>query len=355
MKFKIINSFGISGTARDFINIENIENVGEDLEGVNPAEIRILGGGYNSIPLEHFDGTYIRVVDKKSSIKDLGIEIELTANSGMAWDDLVALSVSSGGKGLENLSLIPGDVGTAPIHNIGAYGREVSEFIQKVYCYDLDLRRPVIFDNSECLFDYRSSIFKSRDRLLITKVVFRFRKRKLADYFEVNKVREFISLFIYSLTAVEFFKKGRIVKISFDRVRDILKLDILSPKIKRFLVIKIRKKILLDPDVIGNCGCFFKCPIITEGDFQKISTVYPDVEYHKHGSSYKLSACWLLRGAGWAGKEVGGVMPDVGKPVMLLNKTGASADSVRFVVKSIQEDIMNKFGIKIEPEVVLVE
>tara|TARA_B110000211_G_C14084259_1_gene555982 strand:- start:1658 stop:2728 length:1071 start_codon:yes stop_codon:yes gene_type:complete len=354
MSFEIKNSFGVAGVSRYLHEIENVENVEFILRDFNASEFKILGGGYNSIPQEFFDGSYIHITDSSILVEDHGEYIDLIASAGAKWDDLVALSIKCGGKGLENLSLIPGSVGASPIHNIGAYGREVSEFIEKVHCYDLSTRSISILDRNECEFDYRNSIFKTKDRLLITKVVYRVKKRKFKDYIKSLGAGDLLSLIKYSFAALSFFEKGRFLKVSFDQVRDILKLEILPPVLKRIVVIAIRKRILLDPSVVGNSGCFFKCPIIQKLDFEKICEKYPDIEFHMHNGLYKISACWLLRKTGWAGKEYGGVMPDAHKPVMLLNRGSATAETVRDAVSIMQKDVFYTFGICIYPEVVLV-
>ncbi|MEY8197859.1 MAG: FAD-binding protein [Colwellia sp.] len=358
----VTNSFGVEGSCRVLLEVFDITTLpgmyaGNQFKG---GQTTIIGAGYNIIPKTYHDELVIKIKDERIvTVAENSSEITLDVSAGVVWDDLVKYCVANGFLGLENMSLIPGSVGAAPVHNIGAYGYEVSDFIESVYFFDLDSGKESSLDREGCEFKYRESIFKSKSSYLITKVRFRFIKSQ--SFLFSRKVLplcfkegwDFFRLMLasISLQRLPTFK----IKFKFDAVRDILKLSIIPAKLKRQLVCYIRRRTLHDPAMVGNSGCFFKCPILDKEEFLTFQKMHPSVEYFKHSlGSVKVSACWLLKGTNWAGKEVSGVMPDLNKPVVLTNTGCATPESVRCVASAIQSDVYKKYGIDIEPEAVFL-
>jgi UDP-N-acetylmuramate dehydrogenase len=325
-------------------------------------EVIIIGEGYNTIPRSQHSQMFIKLMNKNIQIVSAQTSFTLIkVDAGVIWDDFVEYSVGNGLLGLENLSLIPGSVGAAPVHNIGAYGYEVSEFIESINCFDLKTGKFKIINNEASEFDYRTSTFKKNSDLLIISVVFKLFKSNKARAKHLNKsspsiIKDFllgIKLFVcaFSLQVKPAIK----LKVSFDNVRDILKLNCIPASFKRKLVCYIRNRTLLNPKVIGNVGCFFKCPVVDKEQFEKLRLLYPDIEYFSHKKEkFKLSACWLIKNTGWAGVTKDNVTVDSNKPVILLNGGNATGEQVIKIANLITEEVQSKFNVELLPEAVLL-
>ncbi|OUL58865.1 FAD-binding protein [Pseudoalteromonas ulvae] len=354
------NSFSVPSKVKELITVNKISCL---TELYNSGEInkntKIAGHGYNSIPKSEDESTFIKIAASDIEIvKSEGKYVCVKVGAGCGWDNFVKWSVENNYHGLENMSFIPGSVGAAPIHNIGAYGYEVSTFIVELSLFDLENGKFVTYKNIDCDFKYRTSIFKLAPNLLICDITFKIYKdskyvllaiedKEISKY---EETKELINLLLNSFTFN--FSLKPLLKFKFDSVRDILKLSIIPTKLKRKLVKKIRTKVLPNPEVIGNSGCFFKCPILTNEQFINFKSLYPQVEYFESEEGYKISACWLIRGAGWAGRTKNGVHIDANKPVLLLNYDSATSENVLLVSNEIIENVMDKFKIKLETEAV---
>ena len=363
---EIKNSFKVKSQCTELHHITSLESLIEKSnDGTLNSHTSIIGGGYNIIPRSFIDGIVI-----KSDLKTIEITLDtkdyilIKAGSGVVWDDFVGFTVMQGYLGLENLSLIPGSVGAAPVQNIGAYGVEASTFIHTVHCFNLDTGTFLDLTNEQCALGYRSSIFKSRPELFITHVTFRLCKSNLlvkelansAHYNKLEFLKDSARLIQLSFKSInlKLLPKPKI-KFSFNCVRDILKLCIIPARIKRKLVIYIRTRTLHSPDKIGNCGCFFKCPILPSASFRTLKDIYPDVEWFEHDSnSVKISACWLMKNTNWSGKTFNNVRIESKRPVVLMNAGAATGEDVLHVMDKIQQDVKNKFNISLEAEIVVL-
>lgn len=286
----------------------------------------ILGGGSNIIFKSDFDGLVLKPnIQSINIIDENEHSVWVEVGAGMDWDSFVEWSVNKGYFGIENLSLIPGNVGASPVQNIGAYGVEVMDVITQVNGIFQDTFEPFSFKNEECKFTYRNSIFKNtlKGKTIITSVQFLLHKQGeiKADY---NGVRE-----------------------------EIEKLGEKNLTNTRNAIIKIRESKLPDPEVMGNVGSFFKNPIVDNRIADKIISAYPNAPFYKVDEKHtKIPAGWMIDQCGWKGKAIGNAAVHQNQALVLINKTGmASANEILDLAKEIEKDVFNKFGITIEKEV----
>lgn len=285
----------------------------------------ILGGGSNLVLPSSIPGLVLKVTNKgRELIREDSDFWYVKAEAGEIWHDFVQWTLQMGYWGLENLSLIPGTVGAAPIQNIGAYGIEAKDSIYEVHCINLETGESKFFTNTECRFGYRDSYFKQEGmgRYLIWDVTFRLSKKQNLhlDYGDIKKE---------------------------------LERQMLSPSplnISR-AVIQIRQTKLPDPLVIGNAGSFFKNPIVTKTQRDHLLNKHSDLISYPYGEShYKLAAGWLIDRAGWKGKNLGPVGMYEKQALVLVNRGGATSDDVWKLAEQVAKDVKSTFGIDIEPE-----
>lgn len=365
---KKLNKFGLDCTAKNyfkFTEVAELENLAKNIYLI-PEEILILGGGSNIVLPQKFEGVVLHPCNEKIEIlENTPSSVIVRAYAGLEWDLFVAYCVDNGWGGLENLSLIPGNVGAAPVQNIGAYGTEVCEFIEKVTCYNLSTNKIEILETQDCQFSYRYSVFKKRTELLVLSVDFKLYKPSKAALKNLQGGKKSISYFskeiwhLINLIA-HSFKLGPKTKwhprISFDNVRRLLDLDILPISLKRKLVCTIRKKTMPDPAKTGNAGCFFKSPIVQNSAVQRLKFLFPNVSlYPNTPDTFKVSAGDLIRECGWAGKKIGDVSINERRPLVVLNHGNATAEEIVAFANNIITDIQIKFDITLEPEVVIVQ
>ncbi|MEJ8864860.1 UDP-N-acetylmuramate dehydrogenase [Pseudomonas jessenii] len=363
---KIQNSFKVKSHCTEIFKVHTVDSlVSKGKGGFFNSKTSIVGGGYNIIPRSFVDGLVVQSnLSTIEATEDNNNYVLVKVGSGVVWDDLVAFTVSKGYLGLENLSLIPGSVGAAPVQNIGAYGVEASTFIQTVHCYNLKTGTFCDLSKDECEFGYRTSYFKSKPELFICHVTFRLCKSNLLvkelinskKYSKLEFLKDTLRLIHLSFKSItlNLFPRPKI-KFSFSCVRDILTLCILPAKIKRKLVSVIRTKTLHNPEKIGNCGCFFKCPILPYEEFEDLRTQFPKIEWFEHDKeSVKVSVCWLMKNTNWAGRKANNVLTDTKRPVVLLNAGSATGEDVLHVMSQIQQDVKLKFNISLEAEVVIL-
>ena len=323
------NTFKVEAKADELILLESPEDYIELLKICDLKNIPyfVLGDGSNVLFTQDYHGTLI-----KSQLNNVSIINEderhalLRVESGLNWHYLVRKTIDLGYQGIENLSLIPGTVGAAPIQNIGAYGTEIQQFIEKVEALDLQGGEFFHFDNKDCEFGYRSSIFKTKykGRFLITSIVLR-----------LNKKPEF--------------------NVSYDKIGETLKtLDLgkLSARNISDAIIYIRQNKLPDPDKIGNAGSFFKNPIIDKTDYEGLKAEFPGIKaFRIDKEHFKIPAAWLIESCGWKGKSIGKAGVYQHQPLVLVNLGNASGKDIIELSKKIQHDVGKKYGILLQPEV----
>ncbi|WP_425054910.1 UDP-N-acetylmuramate dehydrogenase [Pseudomonas abyssi] len=353
----IKNSFGVKSSCKELVAIESESTLSELWASrVFEGPVIVLGGGYNIIPPTFFDGIVVTSAMTSISHKsDRNGSSLITVEAGLPWDDFVGYTVQHSYTGLENLSLIPGTVGAAPINNIGAYGAEISEHVESVHCFNTKTGKFESFNNGDCKFSYRNSVFKERPELFIISVTFNLKKENADKPSITTTSKELARAALLALSAIRVKKHPKLkLTISFDNIRDFLNIRSVPAKAKRHIVKAIRRKTLNDPRIIGNSGCFFKCPIIPSQKLEELKSKFPDIEYFDHPpSEKKISACWLIRSTGFAGNTFQGVACDINRPVVLLNVENASAETVFHHALSIKDAVKDKFGIILEEEVTL--
>lgn len=321
------NTFGVDVKGRYFAEVfteEELLNLVHSLEQQKKPYL-LLGGGSNLLFTKDFDGTVIKISTKGFVIiRETDDEIDMHVQAGENWDEFVKFCVENGWGGLENLSLIPGNVGTGPVQNIGAYGTEIRETLLEVHVYDRIDHSKKIIPNSDCEFSYRYSIFKKfPNRFIILGVTFRLRKKPILNI-QYKDIKE-------ELTTI----------------------GIISPDIQsvREAVCRIRRRKLPDPVEIGNSGSFFKNPVVDLATFSSLAKKFPGIVSYPQGDSVKLAAAWMIQQAGWKGFRKGdaGVHPD--QPLVLVNYGTATGLEILALAKSIQADVLEKYGIVLETEV----
>ncbi len=324
------NTFKIEAFAKQFIkfqtvfDIQHIINYGE----LKTDKVFILGGGSNILFTKDFDGIILQSdINKIEIIDETDSEVTIKAGSGVIWDNFVKFCVNNNYYGAENLSLIPGTVGASPVQNIGAYGVEAKDIIDKVECIDLQDGEIEYLSNNECNFAYRNSIFKNdlKDKYIVTNVFFKLKKIKNFKL-EYGNLESTI---------------GSTTNLSLQKLRD--------------AIIETRQKKLPDTDKIGNAGSFFKNPIIEQAQFDKLQKEFVEMPFYKlKDNKYKIPAGWLIENAGWKEKTINNVSVYKNQALVIVNLANAKGEDIVNYSKLIINDISDKYGIIIEPEVIFL-
>lgn len=326
------NSFGVDATARHFARFEDTESLEELLSVVQQSPLHeqdkmILGGGSNILLTKDFNGWVLK--NEVMGIEELHEDKEFVyvrAGAGENWHAFTRYCVENGWAGLENLSLIPGNVGAAPMQNIGAYGVELDDVFFDLEAYHLNDKAVHTFTMQDCEFGYRDSVFKKkfRNQFVILNVTFKLHKHPV---FHTS----------YGAITQELEKMG---------VRE-LSIDAISRA-----VINIRGSKLPDPAVIGNAGSFFKNPIIAASQYEGLKLLFPDlIGYPLPGDQFKLAAGWLIESCGWKGIRKGNVGCYDQQALVLVNHGNATGKEVYDFSQEIIDSVSFKFGITLEREV----
>lgn len=326
ISLKSYNTFGIDVEASNFVEVSNIDELKIALKD-NNEPLLILGGGSNLLFTKDFRGLAI-----KNNLKGINVisennsEIILKIGAGEVWHEFVLYCIEKGYAGVENMSLIPGNVGASPMQNIGAYGVEVKDVITEVEAFNLKDGSLKVFSNEVCEFGYRSSIFKTSEK---------------GNYF---------------ITAVTFkLNKEAKVNTSYGAIEGELKrMGIENPTIKDVsdAVINIRSSKLPDPKKIGNSGSFFKNPIVSEIQKNNILEKYPEApSYPQTNGGFKMAAGWLIERCGWKGKRIGNYGVHALQALVLVNYGGAKGEEIYRLSEQIIESVKAEFGIELEREV----
>ena len=325
---KNYNTFGIDCSARYFISVESISELKEVLSSQPPASLFVLGGGSNMLLINDLDALVLHINLKGIEVlKETNSEVFVKVMAGENWHNFVLYCIKNDFGGLENLSLIPGNVGTAPIQNIGAYGVELKDTFVSCNTLEIETLKEREFEIEEVDFGYRNSIFKNeaKGKYIITSVIFRLTKNdhnKNTSYGDIQKILS---------------EKG----IENPSIRDISN-----------AVIAIRQSKLPDPKKLGNSGSFFKNPIVDAETFQKFRSNFPEAPFYEVSSTeFKIPAGWLIENAGFKGKRFGDAGVHKKQALVLVNYGNATGEEIWELAINIQNAVEEKTGIRIEPEV----
>ena len=328
ISIKNYNSFKIDVKTKFFSEFKNIEELKIILNSCiyNDNKSFILGGGSNILFTNDYKGLILKNnITGIKIIKENNDHIIVEVGSGENWHKFVMWSIEKNLSGIENLALIPGSVGACPVQNIGAYGMEAKDSIISVHTIDLKSHKEYNFKNKDCDFKYRDSIFKNKlkNKIIITKVTFRLNKKPINN-------------------------------ISYGNIELELKKLKLSPSPKNIAntIIKIREKKLPDPKKIGNCGSFFKNPIISNSQFLKLQKQFPEIIHFKlPNKKIKISAGWLIENIGLKGYRKGDAGVHKQQALVIVNYGRANGQEILNLAKRIQKKVMENYEIQIEPEV----
>lgn len=328
ISLKTYNTFGLDVKARYFVSVSNVDELKSVLALKEYPEKLILGGGSNMLLTKDLNKLVIHINLKGIEIISENDDfVTVKANAGENWHEFVIWCMNHDFGGIENLSLIPGNVGTAPIQNIGAYGIELKDNF--ISCEGLSLKTFEIrtFSKSECQFGYRDSIFKrhEKDKFIITSVTFKFTKR------------------------------NHKLNINYGTISSELKsLNIVNPTIQDIskAIISIRESKLPNPKIIGNSGSFFKNPVISKLEFEMLLQNFPDApSYSVSEDEIKIPAGWLIEKAGFKGKRFGEYGVHKNQALVLVNYGQAKGSDILKLSKLIQKTVLRLFNISIEAEV----
>lgn len=325
-------SFGNAVECNSFIEIKDIQDLHHYFEKDHGKDYLILGGGSNMLFLNEKTSLQILLMSiygKEVILSEDDYDL-VEVCAGENWHELVLWSIEQGYGGLENLSLIPGTVGAAPIQNIGAYGVELKDVLHSVNVYDIKEKRSFVLHQSECEFAYRSSIFKTtqKGKFVITGITLQLKKQN----FDIKAS--------YGAITAEL---------------DSMKVSNPSPKDISDAVITIRNSKLPNPKILGNSGSFFKNPIVEKSVLEKIEQNYEQVPNYPVDEKYvKLPAGWLIEKAGWKGKRIGNVGCHKDQALVIVNYGGATGEEIWQHALKVKESVNAQFGIELEPEVNII-
>nr|WP_294928917.1 UDP-N-acetylmuramate dehydrogenase [uncultured Flavobacterium sp.] len=325
---KNYNTFGIEAKARQFVAVHSVDELKTILKENKNEKKFILGGGSNMLLTQDIDALVIHIDLKgKKLVKEDDDFVWVESQAGENWHDFVLYTINNNLGGLENMSLIPGNVGTTPVQNIGAYGTEIKDTFVSCEAINIESQEIKTFTNAECSFGYRESIFKNevKDQYIITSVIYKLTKRN-------HKINTSYG----------------------DITAELAKNNITAPTLKDVsnAVIAIRQSKLPDPKELGNSGSFFKNPILLKSDFEKIHQKFPEMKYYEVSETeVKVPAGWLIEQAGFKGKRFGDAGVHKNQALVLVNYGNATGQEILAVSKNVQETVFKTFGIHIEAEV----
>jgi UDP-N-acetylmuramate dehydrogenase len=328
---KNYNTFGIEAKANQFVAVKNVGELKAVLEQKKSEKKFILGGGSNMLLTKNIEALVIHVDLKgKKIVKETEDYVWVESQAGENWHEFVLWTIDQNFGGLENMSLIPGNVGTTPVQNIGAYGTEIKDTFVSCKAISIDNQEMRTFSKEECHFGYRESVFKNeeKDNYIITSVIFKLTKR------------------------------NHKINISYgDISTELAKNNIINPTLKEIsnAVIAIRQSKLPDPKELGNSGSFFKNPILLKTDFEKIHQKFPEMKYYEISETeVKVPAGWLIEQAGFKGKRFGDAGVHKNQALVLVNYGNSTGQEILNLSREIQQTVFDTFGINIEAEVNII-
>ena len=329
------NTLALPAHAALFARISSADQLTALADTCSPSDTRlfILGGGSNLVLTGDVDGlvAHVAIPGRELAGEDADAWY-VRAGAGETWHDFVQWTLAQGWPGLENLALIPGTVGAAPIQNIGAYGLEVAERFHALAAFDMQRGESVRFDRAGCRFGYRDSVFKQEGwhldgRFVITDVTFRLPKRwrPLTGYADIER----------ELAAHGITDPGA------HQIAD--------------AVVAVRQRKLPDPARIPNTGSFFHNPVMTAEAAKPLLSAHPALpHYPQPDGRMKLAAGWLIEQAGWKGRDLGAVGMYENQALVLVNRGGATGADVLALMQAVQQDVAERFGVKLTPEPVFL-
>ncbi len=333
-----LNTFGLKVGAQYFVEVNSVQDFVDlmQTEIYKTNEKLILGGGSNILFTNCVNGLVVKNSIKGISVvSDTDTEVIVKANAGEAWHEFVLWCIERNYAGIENLSLIPGLVGAAPMQNIGAYGVEIKDVFQELEAIDIDSGETVKFNLNDCEFGYRESVFKNK-----------------------YKGKFFIASVTFKLTKLSSPKAIYKFKTDYGDIKNTLsemRAYELSIKAVSDAVIKIRNSKLPNPKELGNAGSFFKNPTISKEKFEELVSKFPVMpSYPQKNGSIKIPAGWLIEQCGWKGKVVGNTGSHKSQALVLVNYGNATGKEIWSLALEIQKSVKEKFGIEIMPEVNVV-
>lgn len=322
---KAFNTFGIDQTAENFVAVESTEELKEALNLAQFEQKFILGGGSNLLLTQPIKGLCIHIALKGINvIQEDDKTVIVEAMAGENWHDFVCWTLEQGYGGLENLSLIPGNVGTSPIQNIGAYGVELKDVFESCTAFDRHNLTQRTFTHEDAQFGYRSSFFKTTGKGQ------------------------------YVIFAVQFrlTKKGHVINTSYGAIKEALGNKESTPQNIAHAVISIRQSKLPNPAELGNSGSFFKNPVISKAQFDQLLTTFPKLpSYPQENGEVKIPAGWLIDQLGFKGKRIGDAGVHKNQALVLVNYGNASGQEILALAQKIQAAVKESFNISLEAEV----
>lgn len=321
------NTFNIDAKAAILVEYDSVPDLQQvlQLDVVQKQKMLHVGSGSNLLFMADFTGvilhSQIRFINQVGETDD---SVLVEAGGGVVWDDFVAFCVENGWGGVENLSLIPGEVGASAVQNIGAYGVEVKDVIETVYTVEIATGKTRIFTKVDCRYGYRESIFKGelKGQYIVTSVVFRLEKKPV---FKLG----------YQHLEDEVRKNG----------------ELTLPNIRN-TIIAVRESKLPDPKVLGNAGSFFMNPVVPKAVFADLQAQYPQMpHYYVSEVEEKIPAGWLIDQCGWKGKCIGNAGVHKNQALVLVNTGGATGAEIVHLAEEVQRSVNEKFGIVLQPEV----
>jgi len=329
VSLKSLNTFGLDVKATLYFRVSNRAEL-LSLWKTNLLQLAsplVLGGGSNMVFRRDYPGLVLhnRLMGREVLSED-GRHVVVRFGAGESWDDCVQFAVSRGWGGIENLSLIPGTIGAAPIQNIGAYGAELKDVFESLEAFDLQTGKVRVFDKAACGFGYRESYFKKEGKG---------------------------GFCILSVTLQ--LSQQPVLNISYGDIQSTLEeMGVRAPGVKDVstAVTRIRRSKLPDPAELGNCGSFFKNPVISKELFVELQSKYPDIRsFPAEAGMVKIPAAWLIEKDGWKGKRVGNTGSHARQALVLVNYGGASGSEVAELADRIAASVMEHFGVRLEKEV----
>ena len=323
------NTFGFDATARHFVSITSVSQLQELLRDPQWKSVPrwILGGGSNVLITQNVEGLVIKIaITGIECVHEDEQYVWLRVGAGENWHQFVLYCVENEYAGVENLSLIPGTVGAAPMQNIGAYGVEIKDVFEELQAVEIATGQVKTFDSTACAFGYRESVFKHtlKNQYIITSVTFRLQKTPAfrVTYGDIQKTLEAMHIQELSLRAISE------------------------------AVIHIRQSKLPDPAQIGNAGSFFKNPEISKSQFEALQAQYPTLPgYPVNDETVKVPAGWLIEQAGWKGYRLGSVGVHDRQALVLVHYGEGTGQQIKDLAAQVQASVDSKFGIKLSPEV----
>ncbi|MCG8339805.1 MAG: UDP-N-acetylmuramate dehydrogenase [Cytophagales bacterium] len=329
---KSFNTFGIDVKARYLVQVTGVQDLYELLmdEAFKTIPKLMLGSGSNILFTRNFPGLVLQMaIEGIEKVKEDDRYVWIKAGAGVNWHTLVVYCIDHGYAGIENLSLIPGTVGAAPMQNIGAYGVEIKEVFEALEALEISTGALKVFDQAACTFGYRDSIFKNtlKGKYIVLSVTLRLQKQPLfrTEYGAIKATLEAM----------------HVKELSIKAISD--------------AIIRIRQCKLPDPKQMGNAGSFFKNPEINTTNFERLQAVYPTIPGYKHGQAkVKIPAAWLIEQCGWKGQRRDKVGVHDRQALILVNYKKAKGTEIKQLALDIQASVAHKFDIELVPEVHII-